>query len=546
MIRSDNCQGTTTDCRSLADICSSRVVSSPGTARKVALCAPPTVRAILLECAIAAKATMWIQMFFRHFRDPGQRLYITPACCSVSFSDANERAVYQERVLEICRSRHSWFKGYDRVSKQLTLDVVMAALNGMHMWWASAASEHVENIEVDFTAVSVQHYSDTLEKSLDAFLRLAKGKFPGRLPQDYVDVSMVHSNGPTLTLPAPFSISLNIVNVEEQRVGEFLTQAGHLRSIIKIEHIDCSKVTLPTVVSMVTLPNCLKFLQGLTISLCNEKVVDMVKFFTVLGRSVRLLELKVVLLFDGKAQSNLKNGNLVSFLTGQDGLSSCVAMQTTLQCLTVHYSPFEHRFSYAVAAALVSLVHPLKSLTLEGGRLKIPASDFCTLLQNQCNSICQLFISAEITALQFDVGEKFTMVAQYFSACTNLAVLSFEVPDNCMLIMEAISACPNIETLQLKSNRNILTNEFLQIGRILSHRLCWLRHCFLHFGPGKLLIDMIAVRDGKLEELNHVLASIIGDREPDEAIQTLIVSLQCPRLLQWLQDIRPNVNFALC
>ena len=542
MSRSEVLQGVT-GCRSLADICSSSIVASPRTAKIVALCVPTTVRAVLVETAIAVKATMWIQMFFRHFQ--GQQLYVSPKCCSVSFTDANERAVDEEGVLEICRSRHSWFKGYDKVNKQLTLDVVMAMLNGLHMRWASAAREHAGNVEVDFTAVSVQHFSDNLQKCLEAVLNLARGKFPGLRPQDYVDVSTAHVSPPPLPFPAPFSISLNIVNVEEQRVGEFLTQAGDLKSTLKIEHIDCTRVTLPTVTSMVTTPNCLKYLQGLTISLCGEKVADVVKFFRLLGRTVHLLELKVVLLFDCKVQSNQQNRNLVSFLTGQDGFSNCVAMQTMLQCLTIHYSPFEQRFSWAVATALASLVHPLMSVTLQGGKLEIPASDFCTLLQNQCSSMCQLFISAEISAFQFDVGERFNKVTQCFSLCTSLTVLSFNV-NRFMLMMEAIAVCPNLETLRGRSNRNLFTNEFLQIGRILSHRLPRLRHCFLHFGPGKLLIDMVAVRAGTLEGLNAVLASIIGNREPNEAIQTLIVPLKCPRLLGWLQDIRPNVDFALC
>lgn len=539
MSRAKDLQGVS-GCRSLADICSSSIVASPRTAKIVAICAPPTVRAVLVETAIAVKATMWIQLFFRHFQ--GQQLYVSPKCCSVSFNDANERAVDEEGVLEICRSRHSWFKGYDRASKQLTLDVVMAMLNGMHMRWASAAGEHAGSIEVDLTAVSVQHFSDHLQKSLEAVLNLARGKFPGLHPQDYVDVSMAHLSPPPLPFPAPFLISLNIANVEEQRVGEFLTQAGELRSTLKIQHIDCTRVTLPTVTSMVTTPNCLKYLQGLTISLCGEKVADVVKFFRVLGRTVHLLELKVVLLFDCKVQNNQQNRNLVSFLTGQDGFSNCVAMQTMLQCLTIHYSPFEKRFSWAVATALASLVHPLKSVTLQGGKLEIPASDFCTLLQNQCSNMCQLFISAEI---KFDAGERFSKVTQCFSMCTSLTVLSFNV-NRFMSMMEAIAACPNLETLRGRSNRNLYTKEFLQIGRILSQWLPRLRHCFLHFGPGKLLIDMVAVRDGTLEELNAVLASIIGDREPDEAIQTLIVPLKCPRLLSWLQDIRPNVDFALC
>lgn len=546
MFRSADLQKGSTNCRSLAEICSSSIISSPRTARRVAICAPPTVRALLLETAISAKATMWIQLFFRHFRGQGHQLYIDPKCCSVSGSDANERSVYDEVVLEICRSRHPWFKGYDRVSKQLTLDVVMAMLNGMHMRWTSAATGHVGSIEVNFTAVSVQHFSDPLEKSLEAILNLARGKFPGRHPQDYVDVSTAHSNPPTLPLPAPFSILLNIVNVEEKRVGNFLIQGGQLRSILKIEHIDCSRVTLPTVMSMVSMPNCLKYLQGLTISLCGEKVADTIKFFRELSRTVNLLELKVVLLFDCKAQSNLKNDNLVTFLTGQDGFSSCVAMQTMLQCLTIHYSPFEQRFSWAIATAVASLVHPLKSLTLHGGRLAIPALDFCRVLQNQSNSICQLFISADITASQFDVDERFTEVAHCFTTCTSLAVVSLEVSANSMPTLKAISTCPNLETLQLKTNRNVLTHELQQIGRILSQRLPCLRHCFLYFGPGKLLIDMVAVKDGTLEELNPVLASIVGDREPDEAIQTLIVPLKCPRLLHWLQDTRPNVDFALC
>lgn len=546
MFRSTDLQKGSASCRSLADICSSSIISSPRTARRVSICAPPTVRSLLLETAISAKATMWIQLFFRHFHDQGHQLYINPRCCSVSDNDANERSVYDEVVLDICRSRHPWFKGYDRVSKQLTLDVVVAILNGMYMRWTSAATGHVGSIEVNFTGVSVQHFSDPLQKSLEAILNLARGKFPGRHPQDYVDVSTAHSNPPTLPLPAPFSISLNIVNVEEKRVANFLTQAGHLRSVLKIEHIDCSRVTLPTVVSMVSMPNCLKYLQGLTVSLCGEKVADTINCFRVLSKTVHLLELKVVLLFDCKTQSSLKNNNLLTFLTGQDGFSSCVAMQTMLQCLTIHYSPFEQRFSQAVATAVASLVHPLKSLTLHGGRLAIPASEFCRLLQNQSNSICQLFLSADITASQFDVDERFTEVAHCFSICTNLAVMSLEASANSMPLLKAISACPNLETLQLKTNRNVLTNELLQIGRILSQHLPLLRHCFLYFGPGKLLIDMVAVRDGTLEELNPVLASIVGDREPDEAIQTLIVPLKCPRLLRWLQDTRPNIDFALC
>lgn len=528
---------------SLADICLNSILSSPRTAKKVAICAPPAVRILLLENAIAVKAVMWVQMFFCHFQ--GGRLCVTPKTCSMLVKDANARAVDEGWVLEICRSRYSWFKGYDRVSGQLSLNVVMAMLNGIHIKWASAASESVEDFEVDFTGVSVQHFSDTSLQSLGAILKLAQGKFPGRLPQDYE--SSTDSRSPALPLPAPFSISLNIVNVEEKPVGEFLAQAGQLRSLLKIEHIDCTRVSLSPVMNIVTTPNCLKYLRGLSISLCGEKVVEVVKFFRVIGRTIRLSELKVVLLFDCALQDSLQNLNLVAFLTTQDGFSNCIAMQPTLQCLTVHYSPFKQEFSYAVSAVLVNLVHPLKSLTVQGGKLEIPADALCTLLQNQCNSIYQLFITAKITAFEFDAGEKFAKVTQCFSMCTKLAVVSVEGPDwRFMWTMKAVAACPSLETLRLKSNRNLFTSDLLEVGHLLAQHFPRLRHCFLHFGPGKLFIDMVAVRDGKLEGLNAVLASIIGEREPDEAIQTLTVPLKCPLLLGWLQDIRPNVDFALC
>ena len=535
-----------TEVLSLVDICSSSILSSTRTAKKVAICAPPTVHVLLLENAIAVKAVMWIQLFFFFRHVQGGRLCITPKSCSMLIKNASERAVDEGWLLELCRSRYSWFRGYDRVSGALSLEVVMAMLNGIHMKWAAAASERVENFEVDFTAVSVQHFSDTTLQSLGAMLKLAQGKFPGRLPQDYG--SSIGSKSPTLSLPAPFSISLNIVNAEEKPVGEFLAQSGQLRSALQIEHIDCTRVSLSPILSMVTTPNCLKYLRGLSISLCGEEVAEVVKFFRVIGRTIRLTELKVVLVFNGAFNNSSENLNLVAFLTMPNGFSNCMAMQPMLQCLTIHYSLFKlGEFSRAVSTALANLTHPLKSLTLQGGKLEIEAHDFCALLQNQRHSICQLFISANITAFEFEAGERFAKITQCLSTCTKLAVASFEVPEsNFLLTLQTVAACPNLEILRWKRNRNLSTSEFLQIGRVLAQHFPRLQHCFLHFGPGKLFIDMIAVRDGKLEELNDVLASIIGDRQPDEAVQTLSVPLKCPLLLSWLQEIRPNVDFALC
>jgi hypothetical protein len=205
-------------------------------------------------------------------------------------------------------------------------------------------------------------------------------------------------------------------------------------------------------------------------------------------------------------------------------------------------------------AFLDSITSPLCSIELCNFQLTNYLEEFSSFLSQQGHSLKQLFVKGIDVA--FPVSKNYDVLCQKlkknFALCTAVTVLSLEnvlvgnLHGHFPLLFQAVSTLPNLAVFRWRESNggNMFANSLVSMKHSWESGFHCLESCWIVLKTTKILIDMTKVDDPSLGEIADLLSEVIGDRYPDETIQTLRVPFGCGSIAHWFQRLKPHVQMS--